>query len=185
MVDTFLIQQSISGNRASQGQLYNSTAPYVFAIIKNYIVDETMRKDLLQECFVKIFTHLNQFDTQRGLWKSWVSKITVNQCLQHLQKSNKLNLSFGLEIVEPIQSWDPNLLDDLSTKDIEEMLQKMPLGYRTVFMLSVVEGYDHAEIADCLSISQETSRSQLSRSISWIRKNINFDLSKRKYGIEF
>ena len=52
------------------------------------------------------------------------------------------------------------------------MLSKMPAGYKTIFMLSVIDDYSHVEIAKLLDISPETSRSQLHRSMKWIKKNI-------------
>jgi len=71
---------------------------------------------------------------------------------------------------------------NLNTDDISKLLHGMPLGYRTIFLLSVIEEYSHKEISEILDISQETSRSQLSRALKWIKNNILEDSKTLRYG---
>lgn len=173
MVSIKIIQDCINNKPQAQRLLYEKAAPYLYAIIKNYIHDKEMRKDALQNAFAQIFMSLHRFDESRGNFKSWIAKITVNKTIDLLKKESKLKQFYSLEVVKEIPENVFDHLDSLSKKDIEDLLVKMPMGYRTVFLLSVIDGYNHKEISEMLGIKPETSRSQLLRSIKWIKKNIN------------
>jgi len=151
---------------------YEACAPYVYAIIKNYIT-EGGRKDAMQEVFAQIFTSINSYDPKKGLFKSWISQITVYQCIGILRKRKKLHLFVPFDASHEIVSdEEEKLLAQMSSVELNDFLSEMPTGYKTVFLLSVIDGYSHKEIAKMLKISAETSRSQLSRAIGWIRKNL-------------
>jgi len=85
--------------------------------------------------------------------------------------------------IVPIGSMEENIpaaefkLNDLTRKDIEKILYKMPSGYRTIFLLIVLDGHSHEEVSELLKITKETSRSQLSRAKNWVR---NFFLMEVK-----
>ncbi len=162
---------------------YETCAPYLYTIVKSYIYDEENRKDVLQESFAAIFSSLNSYDHKKGPFKPWIAKVTVNQCIQHLRNNNKLNLFVPLNIDshKEIKDYD-NLLDQFSRQDMLQLLSKMPEGYRTVFVLFIIDEYSHKEIADKLHISIGTSRSQLSRAMNWLKKNLTKDLTMIKNG---
>jgi RNA polymerase sigma-70 factor (ECF subfamily) len=181
-----IIARCTKGDRQSHEQLYKMFAPYLYAIIRNYVLDDYVKKDLLQDTFVKIFENLHLYDETKGELKSWMARITINTCINHIRKTNKHGITYGLEVLsEPNNHWEPDIFASLSKEDIESILEKMPNGYRTIFILSVIDGYGHTEIAEMLEITPETSRSQLSRGISWIKNNIDLHLKRYKYGIEF
>lgn len=172
MVSIDLINSCIARDKIAQRQLYEACAPYVYTIIKNYIGDESYRKDAMQEAFSHIFSSLENYDPERGQFKSWIGRITANRCATLLKRT--INFSMRLE-----ESITPDLgehtfayLDQLSKVEIEQLLVNMPKGYRTIFLLSVIEEYSHKEISELLDITPDTSRSQLFRAIKWIKKNI-------------
>jgi RNA polymerase sigma factor (sigma-70 family) len=186
MISKEVIRGCQQQKKEACGTLYNVTAPYVFAIIKNYIIDENYRKDVMQETYINVFLNIHQYKESLGQFKSWISKIAINQCLQFLRKKDKLTFNAPFEvIIDSIETLQPNQLNHLSKADFDAMLEKMPSGYRTVFLLSVIDDFDHKEISELLNISAETSRSQLSRAISWIKKNINFDITVKTYGLDY
>lgn len=167
-----LISKCIQQDRRAHKELYEASAGYVYAIIKNYIKDQDFVKDLMQETFAKVFNSLGQYDSNKGKFKSWLSQITVYTCLDHLKKSKRIDFNYGIENLDIKSESVFDYLDKLTKKDIESMLSTMPSGYRTIFLLSVVEGYNHKEIAGMLDISLSTSRTQLMRATAWIRKNL-------------
>ena len=79
-------------------------------------------------------------------------------------------LHVALENSEEIGEEEAHNLDHLSREEIENILIEMPLGYRQVFMLFIIDEYSHKEIGLLLNISPEASRSQLSRAKKWLRK---------------
>lgn len=167
-----LIKNCIAGERISHKALYEQCAPYVYTIVKSYISDKNFVKDGMQEAFAHIFNSLRRYDVKKGSFKSWIGRITINQCINILKKTGKISLNEGLELIMNIPENAFEHLDSLTKEDIEMLLEKMPDGYRTIFLLSVIDGFSHKEISGMLKITPETSRSQLSRAIQWIRKNI-------------
>lgn len=181
MVSQLLIENCIKNERASQGKLYSACAPYVYTIVKSYVNDDSYVKDVMQDAFAAIFKSIKNFKQERGNFKSWIAQITIRKCIDHLKTLNRITLTTNLEALDSISDNDYEELNQLSKEDIEQMLSKMPTGYRTIFMLSVIDEYPHTEIAELLDISPETSRSQLHRSMKWIKKNIFQSSNKCRY----
>jgi len=161
---------------------YKACAPYVYAIVKNYI-SEGERKDAMQEVFAQVFSSINSYNPDRGQFKSWLGQVTVYQCIGILRKREKLNLFVPFDAShEKVSDEEEKLLTQMSSKDLNDFLHKMPKGYKTIFLLNVIDGYSHKEIATMLNITAETSRSQLSRAIGWIRKNLLEETKNLVYG---
>ena len=151
-------------------KLYEQCIGYVFAITKRYITNESEIPDVIQEIFARIFLSIKTFDSSKGEFKSWLRRLVINQCFQHYRQGKSPRLHVALDGVEEVGEEDDHNLDELSKKDIEQLLRQMPEGYRQVFMLYIVDEYSHKEIGELLSISPEASRSQLSRAKKWLRK---------------
>ncbi len=182
MLNSNIIQSCINKERWAQKQCYESCAPYAFTIVKNYINDHELRKDTMQEVFANLFMSLKNFDSNKGAFKSWFAKIVINQCIAALRKTSNLNLHVPVTDYEEKLSFQLSELSSIKREEVEVLLKKMPDGYRTVFLLSVLDDYNHKEIAKMLSITPETSRSQLSRATKWIRQNISTEAKTMIYG---
>lgn len=173
MITNVVIQGCINQNSDSYREFYNASAAYIFSIVKNYIHDTEFRKDVMQEIYAQIFKSLKSFDPNKGSINTWISRISVLRSITFLRDHYKIKYNFSLEVLPEtyIEEVD-HFLFSTSKSDFEVMLDDMPIGYKTIFLLSVIDEYSHKEIAEMLQISVETSRSQLSRSIKWIKKNI-------------
>lgn len=183
MISRDLINRCICKEQQAMQLCYEACAPYIYSIVKTYIYDKQLHKDIMQDIFVALFTSLENFNSEKGQFKSWMSSLAINQCIGVLRKKKK-----EIKIV-PIQKQYDTISDDqvttlerLDKKDLEKLLHRMPKGYKTVFLLSVIDGYSHKEIGNVLEITAETSRSQLSRSIAWIKKNLIVESKKYIYG---
>jgi len=153
-----IIQACIKNDRLAQKSLYESYSPVLFAIIKRYIKDVHISEDILIDSFMKIFDHLKKFEG-KGSFEGWMKRIAVNQCLMHLRKNNVFHLTIESDnIVLPFET---QIEEDIDFKTLLKVLDLLPVGYRTVFNLYVVEGYKHKDIAEELGISINTSKSQL------------------------
>ena len=179
-IDPDTINKCIKGDRNASKYLYDMYAPYIYSIIKNYLSDKEDQKDCMQEVFAHIYTGLHRYDSIKGEFKNWCAKITVNQSIKYINKKNFLHVSHPQSTDEPTDSDLIKELDSLSLKDVSNMLTMMPVGYRTIFLLSVIDEYTHKEIATMLDISVETSRSQLFRAIRWIKNNVINEINRRE-----
>ena len=181
MTDQTFIKKLVDRDAGAFQSFYEEYAPYVYAIVRNYIGDEVFRKDVMQEIFAALFVSIKNYDANKSGFKTWISRLAVNQCISFLRKNYRQKMTFNLELYTEISESDVSGFNNLTRAELEGLLSKMPLGYRTVFLLYVIDEYDHKEIAAMLNITQETSRSQLMRSLSWIRNHIFNNYNVLKY----
>ena len=148
----------------------NLYAPLVYAICLRYMGNSDDAKDMLQDTMVKFFQKAGEFRFQGSL-EGWVKRIGVNSCLDQL-KRNKAKFTMDIDNAIGI-SGDVNAAQPLETKDLLRLLGSLPEGYRTVFNLFAIEGFTHAEIADLLNISENTSKSQLFKARKWLQAKLD------------
>lgn len=147
----------------------------MFGVCLRYAENKEDAQDILQEGFVKVFKKINTFQ-HKGSFEGWVRRIMVHTAIEHYRKRSKY---FMVDIDQAYdQSFEADALTRMSTKEIIELVQQLPTGYRTVFNLFVVEGYSHQEISDMLNISVGTSKSQLSRAKRMMQVRMEFLNSK-------
>ncbi len=153
-----LIKACNKGNRKAQKELYQRFSPMLFAVIKRYIKNDYDAEDVLIDTFMKIYDNLNKF-SHKGSFEGWIRKIAVRESLMFLRRNKVFNM-----FIEADNLIIPDKVSINSKIGFEELLKLMdllPIGYRTVFNLYVIEGYKHKEIAEKLGISINTSKSQL------------------------
>ena len=127
--------------------------------------------DILQDGFVTLFTQLKQYKGD-GSFEGWARKIFVNTALMSLRKKDALKMSEDLDTVRGMKADTPSQSQNIGYKELIKLVMQLPAGFRTVFNLSVLEGYSHKEIGDLLGISESTSRTQLSRARTWLQNKI-------------
>lgn len=185
MIDKQTLYKCRKGNQAAFRSLYNNSVPYVYSIVKRYIYDQSMVKDLVQEAYAQIFQSLNKYDESKGELKPYLRRITVNVCLLHLRKLKSLPILNSVEAIyeEPYNDPAQENIQNLNRQDIEAILKDMPIGYRTVFLLHIIDEFDYDEISKMLDISKETVRSQYFRAKKWIANKSIIDLKSSTYGL--
>jgi RNA polymerase sigma-70 factor (ECF subfamily) len=124
----------------------------------------TDAEDMLQEVFIEAFGRLTSFRFE-STFGAWLKRITINKCINEL-KRRKVQLEyrdqpFEEDLVDGDASEPMDL--ELSVERIKHAMGLLPDGYRVVFSLYMLEGYDHEEIATILGISESTSKTQLMR----------------------
>ena len=156
-----LLEACRRGDRKAQYELYEKYAPLMFSVCRRYVVQLQEAEDILVCGFTKVFQKLDQFKGQ-GSFEGWVRRIIVNEALSFIRR----NKSMYLEVEIDKASREPDfqkMSDQLEVEDLEKMIDRLPMGYKTVFNLYAIEGFSHKEIAEKLGISENTSKSQLSR----------------------
>jgi len=125
-------------------------------------------EDILITAFTKIFEKIEQFKSE-GSFEGWIRRIVVNEALTYLRKNRSMYLETELDQVDYEPQYE-RLSDHLETEDLLRMIQELPTGYRIVFNLYAIDGFTHKEIAEQLGISENTSKSQLSRARTYLQK---------------
>jgi RNA polymerase sigma-70 factor (ECF subfamily) len=159
--DNEIIQKILSGNRQAERLLYDNYRQFWFRLCLRYGRNKTEAEDILQEGLLYIFRDLKQFNADRGQFKSWSARVLVNAALRYLKK-NQWQQSFAdLEVITSEATINNDILERISAKELTQVIQKLPSGYRVVFNMYAIEGFSHREIAEHLNISISTSKSQL------------------------
>jgi RNA polymerase sigma factor (sigma-70 family) len=153
-----LIQQCRKNKRAAQKELYDRYAPILMGLCRRYVRNQVDAEDVLIEGMFKIMTKIDQYKG-KGSFEGWMKRVMVNEALMFLRKKHNFNLNIEISNIERANTI--TVEDELAAKDILNLLNMLPTGYRTVFNLHVLEGYKHREIAEILGISINTSKSQL------------------------
>jgi RNA polymerase sigma factor (sigma-70 family) len=132
-------------------------------------------EDLMVESMMKIFDKVSQFGF-KGSFEGWAKRLVVNEALMYLRSKKMLEVGID-EVNESLNSYDQSL--DFESDELMKLIQSLPNGYRTVFNLYAIEGYNHNEIAEMLGISEGTSKSQLSRARAILQEQLT---KNERYG---
>lgn len=161
MTERELIEGCLKKNSKSQRKLFELFAGKMMTVCRRYATDPTEAEDMLQEAFIRIFNNIGQYRFEGSL-EGWIRRIVIHTALRVLQKK-KLRFSEIQDGLNIEQSMTVDGVASLSAEELLKLISGLPDGYRIVFNLYVLEGYDHNEIASMLDINAATSRSQLAK----------------------
>ena len=153
-----------------KGQRQMCIRDRVMSICTRYASSRNRAEDVFQEAFIRIF---ESFKKERALkverLENWIARITINTSINHFYKQPKNETT---EIPEILEDHHVDILESMSLEDVVDVINSLPDGYRTVFNMYVMDGYSHEDIAEQLKISASSSRSQLARAKSMLRKKL-------------
>jgi RNA polymerase sigma-70 factor (ECF subfamily) len=158
---------------AAQRQLFEQYGERLYRVAYRYLGEKMAAEDATAEAMVKIFAalpqlrfeHINQFE-------AWLRRIVINQSLMRIRQRKRWKKEH--QTTTPLaHGGEADMLEVLSLKEVLQLIQQLPEGYKTVLQLYVFEGYSHAEIATALGISTGTSKSQLSKARQFLQANID------------
>jgi RNA polymerase sigma-70 factor (ECF subfamily) len=172
LTDEQLIRACIRDDAASQKELFIRYSSRMLGVCHRYARTAADAEDILQDAFIKVFDKLQQFKFE-GSFEGWIRKIVVNTALKKYTLTRYEKEQSGIENIAKYESAeDPSAYTHLSQKDLLALINSLPDGYRMIFNLHVIEGYQHEEIAEMLGIQPGTSRSQLVKARSMLQKQI-------------
>jgi RNA polymerase sigma-70 factor (ECF subfamily) len=173
--DAELIEGCLRGKRSYHRHLYNRYAVKMLSVCMRYIKSQAEAEDVLQEGFINVFLKLKSF-RQEGSLEGWIRRIMINTSLMQLR--NKIMISSGNENEAADLPADDTLENEdsfwntLSSQELFEIIHSLPEGYKTVFLLYVLDDFSHKEIAEMLGITEGTSKSQLSRAREMLKTRV-------------
>ena len=168
-----LIEAARFYDSAAQFELYNLYSKTMLNVSYRIVKDVSEAEDVLQESFVTAF---NKLDSFRGdsTFGSWLKRIVINASINVLKKRK-----IDYQLIDENRDDRADEIDieasDLSVDHIKKAIMELPEGFRLVFSLYAMEGYDHKEISEILNVSESTSKSQYNRAkrkLQMILKNM-------------
>jgi RNA polymerase sigma-70 factor (ECF subfamily) len=166
--DQITIRRALKGDEAALRALWTQHAPRIDALVRRLVGDPDEAADVAQEVWIQIFRAL---PTYRGdsQFSTWAHRIAVNRTLNALRSTRRLSkVEVDLEEDTSVVEHDGDR--SLLAQTIDEAVQKLSPGARTVFVLHDVEGYTHEEIAAELGITSGGSKSQLFKARAKLRR---------------
>ncbi len=159
-------------DRKCQHLLYAQYAGWASTICRRYVYDTEKAQEAMQDGFLRVLNNIEQFDMEKGSLKQWMARIFIN-CSLKITKKEAFNNSFSSLDEMDRDPMDTDKFYNMDAEGVLRFMKGMPTGYKTVFNMSVMDGYSHKEIAKTLNISEITSRSQLFKAKNWLKKNVD------------
>jgi len=168
LLDKEIILGCLKNDYKSQKALFDKYANKMKALCFRYVGNEMEAEDILQEGFILAFTKLKNYKFE-GSFEGWLRRIMINVSLRYL-KSKKNKFNSDIDEAYDIYDKSTDVISKLSEQELMNLLVELPVGYRVVFNMYVIEGYNHKEIGEKLEIGESTSRSQLAKAKKKLRK---------------
>jgi RNA polymerase sigma-70 factor, ECF subfamily len=162
------IRQAKAGDAAAFEYLYKAHCKRVYNVCLRMIKNPADAEDLTQQAFLQLFRKIGTFRGESG-FSTWLHRVTVNIVLMHLRRKKPTELlaedlerhSSNGESPRELGSGDASMLGAIDRLNLARAIRKLPSGYKRLFLLYDVIGYEHSEIAGLLGCSTGCSKSQL------------------------
>lgn len=174
--DYELAQRAAAGDTDAFESIYRRHSRRVYSVCLRMTGNQETAEDLTQDVFAHLFRKVGLFRGESA-FSTWLHRMAVNQVLMHFRKrSVKMEQSSDIgdmpELVVQGTN-DPKRTPVIDRIAIDEAVAQLPVGYRTVFVLHDVDGYEHEEIGRMLGVSAGTSKSQLHKARMKLRTLLN------------
>jgi RNA polymerase sigma-70 factor (ECF subfamily) len=164
-----LVERARAGDRLAMGSLYEAHARRVYTVVRRLVGDEHLAEDLSQEAWVRAFEKLHLFRGEAA-FGTWIYRLATNVALNRLRRSSKrTDVEAAAEMPTVVRAPDDAVVN---RRVLAAAMDRLPPGYRRVLVLHDLEGWTHDEIAETLSCSPGTSKSQLHKARARMRQMI-------------
>ncbi len=160
MVTEEIKRKFINSDHEAFNTVYANFSSAMFGVCLRYTRCKDDAQEILQEGFIKVFKHCNQYSIDKPLG-AWIKVIMINTALTYIKKT------YRFQLYDEDHYFDSQIDMDIETEELDSLkkqlliiLNKLPDGYRTVFNLFAIENLTHKEIANHLGISENTSKTQ-------------------------
>lgn len=173
-----VIRLAQSGDAPAFERLYYLHGRRVYSLCLRMVGNAAEAEDLAQEAFLQLFRKIQTFRGESA-FSTWLHRLTVNVVLMRLRRKNVIEASLDELAEQDEESGSPpreigtpdlKLAGSVDRVNLERAVSQLPPGYRTVFLLHDVEGYEHNEIADMMGCSIGNSKSQLHKARTRLRE---------------
>jgi len=171
-----IVEQCKQGNQQAQFELYRLYSKAMYNVCLRMLKNEMDAEDILQNSFVDIFTKLHTFNYQSSVG-AWIKRIMINNSINFLKKRRLEFRELEDRHANTYEEEHPKGEPRWNVEEVNQAIFKLPEGYRVVFSLYLMEGYDHKEIGEILGISEATSKSQYSRAKKKLRELLSGSLA--------
>ncbi len=177
-MDTQLARASAAGDHHAFETLYHRHHQRVYSLCLRMLQNPEEAEDLTQDVFLHVYRRIGTF---RGTsaFTTWLHRLTINTILMYMRRRQRWRAELSLDagdlgaLGEKNAPWPGRELR-IEPIDLERAINRLPVGYRVVFVLHDIEGYEHAEISRLLGVKIGTSKSQLHKARLQLRRMLTY-----------
>ncbi|GAK89951.1 RNA polymerase sigma-70 factor [Nonlabens ulvanivorans] len=174
-----LIEKAAAGDRKAQKHLYEKHASRMLSVCRQYVSPVELAEELMLNGFFKVFTKLDSFSHQ-GSFEGWVRRIMVRECIDYLRKKDPFKYSSSIDEEKEPACIDEDTDEDIDMNVLQQAIDGLPIGYKTVFVMFAIDGFKHGEIAQVLQISESTSKTQFRKARLMLQEELKM-MKKKHY----
>lgn len=188
MTEEELIRGCMENSRVAQKQLFNEYYAEMLSLCKLYCVNHDDAESVVNHGFMDVFVNIGKFKNQSSL-RTWIRRIMTNKSIdfynkEKLKLSRQLSIDNERQIVINAEDFNENILNKLQYQDLQKLIHSLPDNERNVFVMFVIEGYSHKEIAESLNIVEGTCRWYMNNARKLLKeklkKNEQFEQQKQQ-----
>ncbi len=166
-----LVELCLKKDSNALDMLYNQYSGKMFGVCLRYAKNRNDAQDLLHDGFIKVYTSLTEYKNE-GSFEGWIRRIMINTAINFYKRNSRYFFSMNDTEELLFDSYHDGIIEQISTLELLGYINNMPDGYRIVFNMYVIEGYQHNEIAEKLGISAATSKTQLMKARRYLMKKV-------------
>ncbi|MGB5930085.1 MAG: sigma-70 family RNA polymerase sigma factor, partial [Cyclobacteriaceae bacterium] len=166
-----LIEGCLNDDKQAQKELYELYKRTLMGICRRYASRKSEAQDIYQEAFIKIFNNIDQVEDPVAL-PGWMKRVVVTTAITHYHKAYIQYSEDDIADNEVDNNDYQEIMSGMDMKTLLELINNLPDGYRMVFNMHAIDGYKHAEIAEILAISENTSRTQLRKAKTRLKEQL-------------
>ena len=161
-----LVAACKAGKKVAQKRIYELFAGKMLNVCRRYAKDTEHARDLMHDGFIKVFLNIEKFREQSSL-QTWITRIMINNSISAIKKEVRRGIKVKIEDVQlredDVVEFELIEQQPITARQVFEKLNELPLGYKTVLSLYVLDGFTHREIGEKLGVTEGTSKSQLAK----------------------
>jgi RNA polymerase sigma-70 factor (ECF subfamily) len=166
-----LIRHLVKSDKNAQRELYERYSPKLWGVCLRYAKNQMSAEDIMQEGFLKILKYIKSYQG-KGSFEGWMRRVMVNTAINYYKRNLKSDGVSEFNEAYGVSSPNADAVSRMTSDELLAFVKELPSGYKTVFNMHIVDGYTHKEIAKQLDISENTSKSQLSRARKILQEKI-------------
>lgn len=170
MTQTALVSRVLAGDRQAERELYDLHVDRVYRLAYRLVGDDDQAAEYTQETFIRVFQRLDTFRGEAAL-STWITSIAYSVVFNGMRKRKRMALR-EVELDDAMSLGTTPAPEPDLRASLANAIDRLPDGYRAVFVMHDVEGYTHQEIASVLGIQEGTSKAQLSRARARLRSSL-------------
>ena len=168
-LDKEILDGCLRNDRRAQEQLYKQFYGSMMSLCLRYAKNQDDALEVLHNGFLKVFQHIQSYDSSKASLFTWIKTIVVNSAIDFVRKKKVFTSAIELKEAQEV-SMDNNAVERMSATELLKLIRQLPTSSQAVFNLYVIEGYHHKEIAAMLGISEGTSKWHLSEARKQLQK---------------